>query len=336
MGSLGRVLTLRFGGIPGVRILRPLFFEKLRTPTTLSTVFCSSLPPPPVIEVQYRHGRPGLHLMLPSRGEACRFPLRPMMMTVADFMSDIQNEDPGVTTTAILTADGDKVSSTTLLDSILKSNFQLVINDTTYSVISPANDELCHEHLTGLEDVKMVVHLLYTALHLPDHQRLKERQLLERLDTLTQLLQPLEEERASLEARVGAESTRYVWAGLAYMSVQGGFMGWLTWYVFSWDVMEPITYFITYTWSMGLLAYFILTQQGNNSAPPVSIANQEFMYADAKDRHFLTRLHRAAAREGFDIARYNKLKAEVKEVEDDLRRLRNPIKLQLPVEQLQG
>ncbi|XP_076145604.1 calcium uniporter regulatory subunit MCUb, mitochondrial-like isoform X1 [Alosa pseudoharengus] len=335
MGLLGRVLTLRFRGITGVRILRPPFFEKLRTPTTLSTVFCSSLPPPPVIEVQYRHGRPVLHLMLPSRGEACRFPLRPMMMTVADFLSDIQNEDPGVTTTAILTADGNKVSSSTLLDSVLNNNFQLVINDTTYSIISPSNDELCHEHLTGLEDVKMVVHLLYTALHLPEHQRLKERQLLERLDTLRQLLQPLERERAGLEARAEAESMWYVWGGLAYMSVQGGFMGWLTWCVFSWDVMEPVTYFITYTWSMGLLAYFLLTQQGNNQQP-VSVANQEFMYADAKDRHFLSRLHRAAAREGFDITRYNKLKEEVLQVENDLRRLRNPIKLQLPVEQVQG
>lgn len=57
-----------------------------------------------VVEVQYRHGRPVLQLMLPSRGEACRFPLRPMMMTVADFLSDIKKEDPGVTATSILTA----------------------------------------------------------------------------------------------------------------------------------------------------------------------------------------------------------------------------------------
>lgn len=43
-----------------------------------------------------------------------------------------------------------------------------------------------------LEDVKHVVHLLHTALHLPEHHLLKERQLLERLDNLKQELSPLE------------------------------------------------------------------------------------------------------------------------------------------------
>lgn len=43
-----------------------------------------------------------------------------------------------------------------------------------------------------LEDMKHVVHLLHTALHLPEHHLLKERQLLERLDNLKQELSPLE------------------------------------------------------------------------------------------------------------------------------------------------
>ena len=41
-------------------------------------------------------------------------------------------------------------------------------------------------------DVKHVVHLLHTALHLPDHHVLQERHLLERLDSLKQQLSPLE------------------------------------------------------------------------------------------------------------------------------------------------
>lgn len=44
----------------------------------------------------------------------------------------------------------------------------------------------------GLEDMKHVVHLLHTALHVPEHHLLKERQLLERLDNLKQQLSPLE------------------------------------------------------------------------------------------------------------------------------------------------
>lgn len=48
------------------------------------------------------------------------------------------------------------------------------------------------EHATDIEDMKHVVHLLHTALHLPEHHLLRERQLLEKLDNLKQELTPLE------------------------------------------------------------------------------------------------------------------------------------------------
>lgn len=55
-------------------------------------------------------------------------------------------------------------------------------------------DEECvsSEHIIELEDMKHVVHLLHTALHMPEHHLLKERELLEKLDTLKQQLSPLE------------------------------------------------------------------------------------------------------------------------------------------------
>ena len=49
------------------------------------------------------------------------------------------------------------------------------------------------EHAMELEDMKYVVHLLHTALHMPEHQMLKERELLEKLDNLKQELSPLEQ-----------------------------------------------------------------------------------------------------------------------------------------------
>lgn len=54
--------------------------------------------------------------------------------------------------------------------------------------------------------------------------------------------------------------TRIVqWGGLAYMSVQFGILARLTWWEYSWDIMEPVTYFITYSGIIGMYCYFLLT-----------------------------------------------------------------------------
>lgn len=111
--------------------------------------------------------------------------------------------------------DGERVANTTLIDALLDKDFQLLINDAVYHVRSPEKGTdterrsprslvvlpfsdllplvcLSSEHAMGLEDMKHIVHLLHTALHQPEHHLLKERQLLERLDSLKQELSPLE------------------------------------------------------------------------------------------------------------------------------------------------
>lgn len=126
----------------------------------------------------------------------------------------------------ILLADGQRVANTTVIDTLVDKDFQLVINDAVYDVASPekgtnpsvvrkqSSFSLLHnskslssplhlvassaavcvssEHVAELEDIKHVVHLLHTALHQPEHHLLKEKQLLERLDELNQQLSPLE------------------------------------------------------------------------------------------------------------------------------------------------
>lgn len=258
---------------------------------------------------------------MPSRKEKCLFFLRPMLMSVGDLIDDLQREDPGAAA-SVLSQDGERVASNTLIDALLDKDFQLVINDAVYNVSSPEKVCTSSEHAMELEDMKHVVHLLHTALHLPEHHLLQERQLLERMDKLKQELSPLEKMKAQLSRRAEFHTSKAVWIGMALLSVQGGALAWLTWWVYSWDVMEPVTYFITYATSIGAFSYYVLTKQ-------------DYVYPDAKDRQFLHYFYKGARKKNFNVNKYNELKDELAQVEDDLKRLRYPTQLQLPLEQIQ-
>ncbi|MGH0153731.1 UNVERIFIED_CONTAM: hypothetical protein FKN15_025553 [Acipenser sinensis] len=225
--------------------------------------------------------------------------------------------------TQALSNDGVQVSVTTPMDILLMNNFQLLINDITYNVHPPVREKVSREHVTQMEDVKAVVHSLHVALHLPTHQLLKERELLDKLADIKQQLHPLEEVKGRLIRQAEARTTRLLWAGLAILSVQGGALSWLTWWVYSWDIMEPVTYFITYGSAIGFYSYFVLTKQ-------------DYVYPDSKDRQFLHYFYRGAKRQRFDVEKYNKLREELAMVEQDLKRLREPLELQQPIQQIEG
>ncbi|XP_046873447.1 calcium uniporter regulatory subunit MCUb, mitochondrial-like isoform X1 [Hypomesus transpacificus] len=322
----GKIARLHFAAL---RCCPPLYrtVSPLRSTARLwclqasPVLYYSTLPPSADLRVDYKHGRPTLSLPLPSRQERCHFLLRPLLMSVDDFLSDIQKEDPGVTTAAVLTSEGGKVSSCTSMDTVLKQNFLLQLNSTVYTVHSAGGDS--HEHVTMPEDLKELVLMLHCALQLPGHQLHTHNQLQQRRHTLTQELAPLEQVRAQLAREAESHASRVTWAGLAFLSLQGGFLAYLTWFVFAWDVMEPVTYFLTYATSMGFLGYYVLTKQ-------------DLIHPDAKDRQFLHFFYKRAAKKHFKVHQYNLLRKELAMVESDLKRLRNPLELKIPVDQIQA
>lgn len=88
-----------------------------------------------------------------------------------------------------------------------------------------------------------------------------EEQLIEKLEKVQSELEPLEQQRIELEKGIESRTNMLVWGGLAFMAVQFGFLARLTWWEYSWDIMEPVTYFVTYGTSMAFYAYFVLTRQ---------------------------------------------------------------------------
>nr|XP_021146977.1 calcium uniporter protein, mitochondrial [Columba livia] len=110
--------------------------------------------------------------------------------------------------------------------------------------------------------------------------------------------------------------------GLAYMATQFGILARLTWWEYSWDIMEPVTYFITYGSAMAMYAYFVMTRQ-------------EYVYPEARDRQYLLFFHKGAKKTRFDLEKYNQLKDAIAQAELDLKRLRDPLQVHLPIQQIE-
>ncbi|XP_075874957.1 calcium uniporter protein, mitochondrial isoform X1 [Nelusetta ayraudi] len=273
------------------------------------------------VTVVYQNGLPVISVSLPSRRERCQFTLKPLSDCVGVFLQQLQAEDRGIDRVAIYSTDGARVASSTGIDILLLDDFKLVINDTTHNVRPPRRELLPHEEAERLNDVKYLVQQLYTTLRIEDHQLGKERELIGRLEDLNSQLRPLEKVREELSKKAERRTTWVLWGGMAYMATQFGILARLTWWEYSWDIMEPVTYFITYGTAMAMYAYFVLTRQ-------------EYIYPDARDRQYLLFFHKGVKRTRFDIEKYNKLKDDIAVVELDLKRLRDPLQLQLPVQQL--
>lgn len=69
------------------------------------------------------------------------------------------------------------------------------------------------------------------------------------------------QKRLSLEVETTRRTSLLTWVGLGLMGVQFGVLARLTWWEYSWDIMEPVTYFVTYGTAMAAYAYFVLTKQ---------------------------------------------------------------------------
>ncbi len=102
------------------------------------------------------------------------------------------------------------------------------------------------------------------------------------------------------------------------MSFQVGILAELTWDVYSWDIVEPISYFIAFGTAISLYAFHLMTRS-------------DFEYIAFSDRLFLRKFYREAQRQSFDISLYNRLKNRLFHVHTDLARLRAPLSLSLPV-----
>lgn len=111
-------------------------------------------------------------------------------------------------------------------------------------------------------------------------------------------LKEMEVTRSEIEASAEAEVRRELWAGLALLAAQtAGFMR-LTFWELSWDVMEPVCFYVTSLYFMLGYAFFLRTSRD----PSFEGFFQSRL--DAKRRRLIKKRN-------FDVGRFNELKREI-------------------------
>lgn len=112
-------------------------------------------------------------------------------------------------------------------------------------------------------------------------------------------LKKLQEKKEKLDTMAHKQVRHILWGGLGFSLLQVGLFFRLTFWEFSWDVMEPITFFTTTTGVIIGYAYFLFTSKDPS-------------YQDMMKRLFLRRQKKLIQKHSFDINRFSELQTQCK------------------------
>jgi calcium uniporter protein, mitochondrial len=107
-------------------------------------------------------------------------------------------------------------------------------------------------------------------------------------------LKQLQTQMENINKLAHKQVRRILWSGLGFLITQVGLFFRLTFWEFSWDVMEPITFFTTTTGLVVGYAYFLIT-------------SRDPTYRDFMERMFISRQRKLIQRQNFNLERYLEL-----------------------------
>jgi len=96
-----------------------------------------------------------------------------------------------------------------------------------------------------------------------------------------------------------------IYGGLGYLVAQWAFLARLTWWEFNWDIMEPVTYFVTF--GTAILGYFYF-----------ALLKRDYSYQDLRETVYWKRLHGNFRRKQFDAEKYYDLENKLKQTNPEL------------------
>jgi len=274
-------------------------------------------------DLSFRHGLPVITVTLPSRNETVSFTCPPVTGTIGDLLREIKEEDRGVDHAAVFAQGNVRLASATTISQLLMmGDFQLRINDTKHEIQLP-DDQIARLLLVNEDNemaaIKQLVNSLHSSLGIAEfqyqhHAKLKAQK--EELWTEIDLIKP---RLAKIEERA-EKLTRHTHNGIMFSSAAlGAVMARLTWWEYSWDVMEPCTFFVTYGACILWYTYYLATQTMPN-------------YDSMSHRWTLHHIYRLSAKENIDLDHYRELKHKHALVEENLDRLEDELQLLLTEE----
>lgn len=138
-------------------------------------------------------------------------------------------------------------------------------------------------------------------------------------DPMRDELKKLLEKKEEIDILAHKQMRRVLWCGLGFGVTTLSLFFRLTFWEFSWDVMEPITFFTTTTGLVIGYAYFMFT-------------SRDPTYQDFMKRLFLSRQRKLYKRYNFDVGRYKELQCKCKSPLDSKAILKNHIGVELDLD----
>lgn len=286
---------------------------------TLKTETCKA-------DLSFRHGLPVITVTLPSRKEPVSFTCRPVTGTIGDLLKEIKDEDKGVDHAAIFAQGGVRLASATTISQLLTmGDFQLRINDTKHEIQLP-DDQIARLLLVNEDNemaaIKQLVNSLHSSLGIAEFQYQHHSRLLARKNELLHKLGEMNKIKEDIDTDALTYSKRMHYSCMFGMTVVWGMLARLTWWEYSWDVMEPCTFFVTYGGAIICYTYYL----GTKTNPD---------YEDMSTRWQLERSYSQSKKRNFNIENFNSLTHEHALVSEQLARLEDDLQLLLTEEAIQ-
>lgn len=138
-------------------------------------------------------------------------------------------------------------------------------------------------------------------------------------DPMRDELKMLQKKKEEIDLLAHRKVQRILWGGMGFFTLQMGLFFRLTFWEFSWDVMEPIAFFSTTAGIILGYAYFLFTARDPT-------------YQDLMKRLFLSRQRKLFKRHNFDINKFKELQLKCKTPHDVCTSLKNRTGLEMDLE----